>query len=183
MVKDFVNRVFDGAAQPLLLHLATSETLSARERSELKRLIEKTPERGTRRREMPALTLANLILYAAQAALLIGALAALLRGAAACRRPSAWPPAASSSLALLVLPWQALAADAGAGAAGRCRSVGVPPASSTASTPGSRPGLPWGAIVGGVLAAGIVLRLLWLGVGLLRLRGSTRRLPGGRSDR
>ena len=29
MVKDFVNRVFDGAAQPLLLHLATSETLSA----------------------------------------------------------------------------------------------------------------------------------------------------------
>ena len=43
MVKDFVNRVFDGAAQPLLLHLATSETLSAKERSELKRLIEKTP--------------------------------------------------------------------------------------------------------------------------------------------
>ena len=47
MVKDFVNRVFDGAAQPLLLHLATSETLSATERSELKRLIEKTPrDRG-----------------------------------------------------------------------------------------------------------------------------------------
>jgi predicted transcriptional regulator len=43
MVKDFVNRVFDGAAQPLLLHLATSEALSAKERSELKRLIEKTP--------------------------------------------------------------------------------------------------------------------------------------------
>ena len=43
MVKDFVNRVFDGAAQPLLLHLATSETLSPKERSELKRLIEKTP--------------------------------------------------------------------------------------------------------------------------------------------
>src|SRR3982751_102949 len=45
MVKDFVNRVFDGAAQPLLLHLATSETLSAKERSELKRLIEKTGAR------------------------------------------------------------------------------------------------------------------------------------------
>jgi BlaI family penicillinase repressor len=43
MVKDFVNRVFDGAAQPLLLHLATSETLSAKERAELRRLIEKTP--------------------------------------------------------------------------------------------------------------------------------------------
>jgi BlaI family penicillinase repressor len=44
MVKDFVNRVFDGAAQPLLLHLATSETLSAKERSELRKLIERTPK-------------------------------------------------------------------------------------------------------------------------------------------
>jgi BlaI family transcriptional regulator, penicillinase repressor len=44
MVKDFVNRVFDGAAQPLLLHLASSETLSARERAELKKLIEQTPQ-------------------------------------------------------------------------------------------------------------------------------------------
>jgi predicted transcriptional regulator len=44
MVKDFVNRVFDGAAQPLLLHLATSETLTAKERTELRRLIEKTPK-------------------------------------------------------------------------------------------------------------------------------------------
>ena len=43
MVKDFVNRVFDGAAQPLLLHLATSETLTAKERTELRRLIERTP--------------------------------------------------------------------------------------------------------------------------------------------
>src|SRR6476620_8704391 len=48
MVKDFVNRVFDGAAQPLLLHLATSETLSAKERSELRRLIDKVgpPKEG-----------------------------------------------------------------------------------------------------------------------------------------
>jgi predicted transcriptional regulator len=45
MVRDFVNRVFDGAAQPLLLHLATSEALSAKERSELRKLIEKTPPR------------------------------------------------------------------------------------------------------------------------------------------
>ena len=43
MVKDFVNRVFDGAAQPLLLHLATSETLSPAERAELKKLVEKAP--------------------------------------------------------------------------------------------------------------------------------------------
>ena len=44
MVRDFVNRVFDGAAQPLLLHLATSEALSAKERSELRKLIEQTPK-------------------------------------------------------------------------------------------------------------------------------------------
>jgi predicted transcriptional regulator len=49
MVKDFVNRVFDGAAQPLLLHLATSETLSATERSELRKLIERTPAAGGRK--------------------------------------------------------------------------------------------------------------------------------------
>jgi predicted transcriptional regulator len=35
--------VFDGAAQPLLLHLATSETLTAKERTELRKLIERTP--------------------------------------------------------------------------------------------------------------------------------------------
>jgi predicted transcriptional regulator len=46
MVKDFVNRVFDGAAQPLLLHLAASETLSPRERAELKKLIARTPASG-----------------------------------------------------------------------------------------------------------------------------------------
>ena len=45
MVRDFVNRVFDGAAQPLLLHLASSETLSAKERAELRKLIAQTPER------------------------------------------------------------------------------------------------------------------------------------------
>ena len=49
MVKDFVNRVFDGAAQPLLLHLATSETLSASERANLRKLIERTPPAGGRK--------------------------------------------------------------------------------------------------------------------------------------
>ena len=45
MVRDFVNRVFDGAAQPLLLHLASSETLSPKERAELRKLVEQAPER------------------------------------------------------------------------------------------------------------------------------------------
>jgi BlaI family transcriptional regulator, penicillinase repressor len=54
MVKDFVNRVFDGAAQPLLLHLATSETLTAKERSDLKRLIEKSGKTSAARDEEEA---------------------------------------------------------------------------------------------------------------------------------
>jgi predicted transcriptional regulator len=54
MVKDFVNRVFDGAAQPLLLHLATSETLTAKERTDLKRLIEKSGKTSAARDEEEA---------------------------------------------------------------------------------------------------------------------------------
>jgi BlaI family penicillinase repressor len=40
MVQEFVNRVFDGAARPLLLHLARDRRLTARERQKLRRLIE-----------------------------------------------------------------------------------------------------------------------------------------------
>jgi predicted transcriptional regulator len=39
MVRDFVNRVFDGAAHPLLLHLVKEAHLSEEERRELLRLI------------------------------------------------------------------------------------------------------------------------------------------------
>ena len=39
MVRDFVNRVFDGAAHPLLLHLVKQARLSDEERRELLRLI------------------------------------------------------------------------------------------------------------------------------------------------
>ena len=46
MVRDFVNRVFDGAAQPLMLHLAASETLSDDERAELRRLIDQAAPAG-----------------------------------------------------------------------------------------------------------------------------------------
>ena len=41
LVRDFVDRVFDGAAQPLLLHLVKHEKLTAAERAELKQMIEK----------------------------------------------------------------------------------------------------------------------------------------------
>lgn len=42
MVREFVDRVFDGAARPLLLHLAKDRKLTARERAELVRLIKES---------------------------------------------------------------------------------------------------------------------------------------------
>jgi BlaI family penicillinase repressor len=40
MVREFVNRVFDGAARPLLVHLVKDGRLDEDERRELRRLIE-----------------------------------------------------------------------------------------------------------------------------------------------
>lgn len=40
LVADFVDRVFDGAAQPLRVHLMRDEPLTGDERRELKRLID-----------------------------------------------------------------------------------------------------------------------------------------------
>jgi BlaI family penicillinase repressor len=39
MVREFVNRVFDGASRPLLLHLVKEGRLTSKERDELLRLI------------------------------------------------------------------------------------------------------------------------------------------------
>ena len=39
MVREFVNRVFDGASRPLLLHLVEDARLSDKDRTELLRLI------------------------------------------------------------------------------------------------------------------------------------------------
>jgi predicted transcriptional regulator len=39
MVREFIARVFDGSARPLLLHLVKDETLTARERRALERLL------------------------------------------------------------------------------------------------------------------------------------------------
>jgi len=124
---------------------------------------------------MPALTLTNLVLYAAQAALVIGALAALL---AALRLSPAFRLGACRTVlvAVLVLPWLALL---------RMPSPELPPVSAIGAPAGLveaidarvSAGRPWAAIAGGVLVAGVVLRLLWLGVGLMRLSRLTRRLP------
>jgi BlaI family penicillinase repressor len=44
MVREFVDRVFDGASKPLLAHLATDTRLSKAQRAELRRLIAETEE-------------------------------------------------------------------------------------------------------------------------------------------
>ncbi len=46
MVREFVNRVFDGASAPLLLHLAKDRRLSDGERDALLALIDATPKKG-----------------------------------------------------------------------------------------------------------------------------------------
>jgi predicted transcriptional regulator len=43
MVRDFVDRVFDGASRPLLAHLAEGRGLSKAEREKLRRLIDEAP--------------------------------------------------------------------------------------------------------------------------------------------
>ncbi len=42
MVREFVDRVFNGSAQPLLLHLVRDKRLSERELEELKRLLKES---------------------------------------------------------------------------------------------------------------------------------------------
>jgi predicted transcriptional regulator len=42
MVREFVERVFDGSAGPLLAHLVSETSLSKKEREELRRLIDET---------------------------------------------------------------------------------------------------------------------------------------------
>jgi BlaI family transcriptional regulator, penicillinase repressor len=46
MVREFVNRVFDGAAQPLMLHLVKTEQLSHQERAELRRMMDEPAASG-----------------------------------------------------------------------------------------------------------------------------------------
>lgn len=41
MVREFVNRVFDGSARPLLVHLLKEKGLTERERHQLQQLLEK----------------------------------------------------------------------------------------------------------------------------------------------
>jgi BlaI family penicillinase repressor len=44
MVREFVDRVFDGSARPLLVHLLKEKGLTAAERKELQKLLDKEGE-------------------------------------------------------------------------------------------------------------------------------------------
>jgi BlaI family transcriptional regulator, penicillinase repressor len=44
LVRDFVDRVFDGASEPLLLHIAKDARLTDRQRKAVKRIIEEMDE-------------------------------------------------------------------------------------------------------------------------------------------
>ena len=44
MVREFVDRVFDGSARPLLVHLIKEKGLTARERQALQKLLEQDDE-------------------------------------------------------------------------------------------------------------------------------------------
>jgi TonB family protein len=125
---------------------------------------------------MPALTLANVILYAAQAALLIGVLALML---VALRPSPAFRLAACRAVlvALLLLPFQGAfrAPQPAAGPMAPSAAFGALAFEQVDARPAS--GVSWTAIGAGVLAAGIGLRLLWLLGGLTRLARLTRGLP------
>jgi len=46
MVREFVDRVFDGSARPLLVHLLTAKGLTARDRRELQQIIDRLEKEG-----------------------------------------------------------------------------------------------------------------------------------------
>ena len=70
MVREFVNRVFDGSARPLLAHLVEDRSLSAEELAG-----DRTPDEG--RGMNPPLWLDNVVAYGIQIAIVVGSGTAL----------------------------------------------------------------------------------------------------------
>ncbi len=125
---------------------------------------------------MPALTIANLVLYAAQAALLIGVLALML---VALRPSPAFRLGACRAvlLVLLVLPFQGLLQTPALDLQPMAAGAGFGALAFETVHARARGGVPWQTVAGAVLIAGASLRLLWLAVGLTRLARLTRGLP------
>ena len=98
MVKDFVDRVFDGASGTLLVHLAKDNRLTAKQRLALERLLEDLEDSAQ------LLTAGNLVAYALQVAVLIAVTAAVLTLLRVRSRASGTLPAAAlSALSILEL--------------------------------------------------------------------------------
>ena len=122
---------------------------------------------------MDANVLSNLLAYAAQIACVTVAgslLPRILRVDAAVVRYAYW----RGLLALcLVLPWiqgRQHAASAPNGVATRVLAPSVAAVSKAAAVAAPGASIQWLPIVGAILIGGLVLRLAWLGAGLLRLR-------------
>jgi TonB family protein len=126
---------------------------------------------------MPALTLANLLLYAGQVAILIGGLALAF---AALRLSPAFRLAACRMLllGLLVLPFQPLLRPADEVPVAPGVPVAVPSRVFDAIDVAPVRHLPWAAMALAVIAGGAALRGLWLLAGLVRLRRLSAAVAG-----
>jgi bla regulator protein BlaR1 len=127
---------------------------------------------------IPAPTIANFGLYVLQAAVLVAALAltiAVLRPGPALRLAAC----RGLLLVLFLLPLQVWLRDAPAvHGLSRVPAGGAVVAVDAMDVQALR-GLPWPALIAGLIACGVAARLLWLGAGLVRLRRLARDLPEG----
>ncbi len=160
MVRDFVNRVFNGSAEPLLVHLIEDRRLTPDEIEEIRRLHRRAAVN-------PAHWLGNLAAWSAQAGVLIaaGSLAAWVFRLRAPRVRLAYGQALLAACLLLpaVEPWHA-APDSTRRDHHHAGGRPAPPDRAPAHT------LPWRQALLIVLAAGCAARALWLAVGFGKLR-------------
>ena len=116
--------------------------------------------------------LGNVVAWSLQAAVVFGAacvLPWLLRVDAAGVRYAYWRAVALLCLALpLIQPYQGMPRVRSTSAIAIVDTIAV---SAVSSTPAAR-SVDWAAVAVAVVAAGAVMRLLWLGFGLVRLRRS-----------
>src|SRR5688500_1840935 len=125
---------------------------------------------------MPAAaTLQNLMAYAAQIALITALAAIVLRVvpvASAGFRYAYWRLVLAAAL---IAPWLLRSAPGAAGTAAAESGGATAPAISFAEMASAAPaltdgGIPWLALAPWILAAGMAMRLLWVGIGIARLR-------------
>jgi TonB family protein len=122
---------------------------------------------------MEAQMLSNLVAYSAQAACIVGLaglLSMLLRIDTAAVRYGYWRGVLLFCLALPWLQGRAPAAAAEIVAADTGITIEMTGSAAPAMVEATGAGLPWLTLLGVLLGAGIVLRSVWLGAALIRLR-------------